>query len=587
MLALPSNAVETALCAGTTRCNVPEASDRVFVVQPEAGMVCPDLGCNLQTVHDPILGRDVQVCFPHGLTIESPATLEIPIPIDRVVGPVDGSGRLTDWTAQLNAGTLAPKAKVTVVTRDFVFLGHDSAPMRDYAYEVTDNHRVVINDWGLGPVRGVSHFENQAFVRNDYEVPIERLRFPERRSDLSGTELDVDELKPVPVENILRIDVAHVQTPSPLDALFPNLGLRYCTQVEWVSLEIGAMSPIVLIHGNNSDPGFWDRHGFAEGLQSKGLPVDGCEDTCSLPIQLPTAPVVENGKALGGLRVPGALPGLGPVERIVRSFGADSYHIIAHSKGGLDSREFLAHYGKDIQLVSHTTLGTPHNGTQLADLKDAQRIATILSARTEYADLPGFVGLLASRLPADRGVPDLTTYAALAFNQRNVPQLPDADYNQVAADADRNGSASIDQAAEWEALKLDDIGLLVLASADPPASHFLAQGLINTLYRTLRETRQVGLEMSYRSARGIGTANFRRVPILRVVRDVSGDNLNDTLVPVDSGLATGLLRDSRTTYSWLLDGSTGRNHSSISESDLTGLISQWLIASEQNRGDLR
>jgi hypothetical protein len=349
------------------------------------------------------------------------------------------------------------------------------------------------------------------------------------------------------------------------------------------------MSPIVLIHGNNSDPGFWDRHGFAEGLQSKGLPVDGCEDTCELPIQLPTAPIVENGRTLAGHRVLGALPGLGPVERIVRSFGADSYHILAHSKGGLDSREFLAQYGKDLQLklVSHTTLGTPHNGTQLADLKDAQRIAAILSAETQYADLPGFVALLTSLLPGDRGTPDLTTYAALAFNQRNVGMLPDADYNQVAADADRNGSESIDQSAEWEALKLDDLGLLVLASADPPASHFAAQSLINTLYRTLRETRQVGLEFAYRTVGGVGGANADRVPILRVVRDVSGDNLNDTLVPVESGLATGLLRNQRTTRSWLLDGSIGRNHSSISESDLTGLISEWLIAAEQSRGDLR
>jgi hypothetical protein len=581
MLALPSNAVETALCAGTTRCNVPEASDRVFVVEPEAGMVCPDLGCNLQTVHDPILGRDVQVCFPHGLTIENPATLEIPIPIDRVVGPVDGSGRLTDWGAQLSAGTLAPKAKVTVVTRDFVFLGHDSAPMRDYAYEVTDNHRVVINDWGLGPVRGVSHFENQAFVRNDYEVPIDRLRFPERRSDLSGTELDVDELKPVPVENILRIDVAHVQTPSPLDALFPNLGLRYCTQVEWVSLEIGAMSPIVLIHGNNSDPGFWDRHGFAEELQSTGLPVDGCEDTCSLPIRLETSPVAENGQTLGGLRVPGALPGLGPVERIVRSFGADSYHIIAHSKGGLDSREFLAYYGKDIQLVSHTTLGTPHNGTQLADLKDAQRVATTLAARTEYADLPAFVEFLNARLPADRGTPDLTTYAAIDFNRVNIPLLPDADYHQIAADADRNGSLSIDLEEEWVALKSDNAKLDALAALN------LAQPLVDTVYRTLRETRFVAMGLTYRRVPGVGGPASMQLPILRVLRDITGDNLNDTLVPMESGLAFGEMRDTRTTRSYVLEGAVGRNHSSIAEADIVPLVFDWLVASEQNRGDLR
>lgn len=588
-LSFESSAQQASLCGGPSLCELPEASDRRFVVtdpepenpDPLRRLACPVVSCALQPVYDPLLGEDTLVCFPHRLFVQGPGLIEVPIPVGRVVGPVNASGQLTQKTQQVDAGTLAETAKLTVVTRDAVFMGEGSSLMNGFDYTITENHRVLINGTPIGGLRGVSSSRNQARVRTEIEFDVGALRFPERRPGLSDPDAGPADVKPVPAENLLRIEVGALPQASPLDGILPGIGLRYCTKVEWVSLEIGAMSPVVLVHGNNSDPGFWNRHGFAQELEARTVPVDGCEN-CSVPVELPTAPVFENGRTLAGIP-PELLVGngtLGPVERIVRSFGADSYHIVAHSKGGLDSREFLAHYGDGLELISHTTLGTPHNGTQLADVQDAKRIAASVSAAIDFPDIPGFEGSLVAILPADRGTPDLTTYAAIDFNRRNIPLLPDADYNQIAADADRNGSTSIDLLEEWVALNLDStlLGSAALVGAAEP--------LIDLFYRTLRETRNVGLELTYR--RGVAVNGiFSLQPVVKVIREIGGANLNDTLVPIESGLAFGEMRNTKTTRSSVFEGPNGRNHSSISEADVAALVSSWLIAAEKDRGDLR
>lgn len=53
---------------------------------------------------------------------------------------------------------------------------------------------------------------------------------------------------------------------------------------------------------------------------------------------------------------------------ITAHYGFSQLDIVAHSKGGLDSEAAIAHYGAN-QSVDHVfTLGTPHYGTELADL---------------------------------------------------------------------------------------------------------------------------------------------------------------------------------------------------------------------------
>lgn len=55
------------------------------------------------------------------------------------------------------------------------------------------------------------------------------------------------------------------------------------------------------------------------------------------------------------------------IDEIVEKEGCEKVNIIAHSKGGLDSRYAVAMLGADKRVASLTTINTPHRGCQFAD----------------------------------------------------------------------------------------------------------------------------------------------------------------------------------------------------------------------------
>jgi triacylglycerol lipase len=56
------------------------------------------------------------------------------------------------------------------------------------------------------------------------------------------------------------------------------------------------------------------------------------------------------------------------IEKILLETGKEKVNIIAHSKGGLDSRYLLWKYDLGDKVASLTTISTPHHGTEVADL---------------------------------------------------------------------------------------------------------------------------------------------------------------------------------------------------------------------------
>ena len=56
------------------------------------------------------------------------------------------------------------------------------------------------------------------------------------------------------------------------------------------------------------------------------------------------------------------------VLEIIEETGCEKVNIIAHSKGGLDSRYAIAKCGIEDYVASLTTVGTPHHGSQVTDL---------------------------------------------------------------------------------------------------------------------------------------------------------------------------------------------------------------------------
>jgi len=55
------------------------------------------------------------------------------------------------------------------------------------------------------------------------------------------------------------------------------------------------------------------------------------------------------------------------IDMILRNTGHEKVNIIAHSKGGIDSRYFIWKYDYGDRVASLTTISTPHGGSEIAD----------------------------------------------------------------------------------------------------------------------------------------------------------------------------------------------------------------------------
>jgi triacylglycerol lipase len=56
------------------------------------------------------------------------------------------------------------------------------------------------------------------------------------------------------------------------------------------------------------------------------------------------------------------------IDKVLQETKSEKVNIIAHSKGGLDSRYFIWKYDYGDKVASLTTISTPHHGAELADL---------------------------------------------------------------------------------------------------------------------------------------------------------------------------------------------------------------------------
>jgi len=59
------------------------------------------------------------------------------------------------------------------------------------------------------------------------------------------------------------------------------------------------------------------------------------------------------------------------IDRVLSETGAEKVNIIAHSKGGLDSRYLISHLGYADKVATLTTMSTPHRGSALVDFLNA------------------------------------------------------------------------------------------------------------------------------------------------------------------------------------------------------------------------
>jgi triacylglycerol lipase len=93
------------------------------------------------------------------------------------------------------------------------------------------------------------------------------------------------------------------------------------------------------------------------------------------------------------------------VNELLSETGAGRAHIIAHSMGGLDARRMIVEHKMAEKVVSLTTIGTPHQGTVLADhvINRGGRLWLEVLEKAVKLDLSG--------------LRDLTTFACRQFNR--------------------------------------------------------------------------------------------------------------------------------------------------------------------------
>jgi pimeloyl-ACP methyl ester carboxylesterase len=520
--------------ATTSPFDPPPADDHTFVVNSGTGL---DTGCTYRS-HGPLL---------------------ITIPVTRYLGPTNADGTLRDARALIDAGLLSRYATLIMPAWDIDehgVCGTGCEPERDF---------VFFNDQ---PVKSLCSTNDQ-YLRgnggdwklNSFKIPIDKVRFPHERGS--------NGVIPTPEYNVVRIDIDQANLGG---------GEPWCCAIDWVALSFKAMSPVILIHGNSMDGSWFVRQGFTAGLDARHLLWDN-----SISLTPSASPRSDNATKLDARILP-----------IVKSFGVDSVHLVAHSKGGLDAREYIALYqpkyfaantpppAYPFSILSLTTLSTPHNGSVLADVVTSARKGIATVAQQRWHEFPGFAHTLIALTTPNDGYDDLRTDRCALFNMNNVPSLWDsgAFYNAIAGDLDQNGNARVDAFPVYEYLELtQDDWRLLEANIFSPSQ---AAALTDVPYQIVRGTASIQVHLFLRERFDgtlVLTADITSIPAPGAVG-------NDVLVSIPSGLGQGTIGPSM----WNTRTFTGldaRNHSSIGNAGITDTVAPWLYQIERITGDLR
>jgi triacylglycerol lipase len=169
-------------------------------------------------------------------------------------------------------------------------------------------------------------------------------------------------------------------------------------------------APIVMVHGISAfDRLFATRRPQKEHFPGIRSILEGAGNRVLMP-RLPATAGIETRAAV--LKA-----------YVRRELGSQPFHLVGHSLGGLDSRYLASNLGMAGQVVSLTTMGTPHTGSSFADWL-VDRFARF------FQPLYRRLGV-----PCD-GVFDLTRASCALFNE-NTPNVPGVRYFSVAGEIPR------------------------------------------------------------------------------------------------------------------------------------------------------
>jgi triacylglycerol lipase len=470
-------------------------------------------------------------------TFRPEGPLVITLPVKRVVGKTNSDGTLQDVGGMLQTGVISSKARLRLPVFDVDLAGAPGLPPEiDF---------ILFNGVVIGSLSG----SNNTWKLNEFEVPIDLVRFGTRNA--SG--------EPTPGNNEIKILIDQASGSD----------INWCTAVDWVEMTFKAVSPVILVHGNGQKGKFYKDTGFESYLESQHILFDHSIDLRRFPIYTNAG------------RIDQQLPD------IVKSFGVDSIHLVAHSKGGIDSRAYLAVYqhshDNEFKVLSLNTLSSPHDGTILTDVLQARKEAVEMIGklgRIEYINFPDWTRQMVFFVTFDEGLQSLTTNNIAIFNRENLPALPpNLSITAVGADADKNENGQIDRNPdEYAGMRLFNF---FLRNSDPVSS---APGrfAMDSVYQILRNTDHVELECC-RTETVLGVprkiATIRAAPSAIVIP-------NDILVTGASAIGARSI-EPRSFRNLLYLAGAGRDHGTIADAGVAAQVVVWILAIERTSGDLK
>jgi hypothetical protein len=303
-----------------------------------------------------------------GCTFRSGGPLVFDIPVNRAFTAQD--------VAELKQkGLISTNAVVRMPAYDIDFDGGGGvyAPERD---RVTFNGHPVTPEFLTGG--------NNVWKLNSFQVPVEWVNF----RDPSGS---------APGRNEVRIDIDTANSQE-----------VWCTAIDWASMSVRAVRPVVMAHGIFSDNSVWNDV-WVPGLQASGVPADSAFN--------PSMGWLDSIHSNAGKIA-------AKVEAAKQHWGVDKVNLVTHSKGGLDARDYVEGSSSVDTLVQ---LGTPNAGSPLADYAQEVALGTLGPLDT----------FLVNALAGPAGVQLTTWYMGLYYNPRHGHN-PQVHYYALAGQWNRN-----------------------------------------------------------------------------------------------------------------------------------------------------
>tara|TARA_R110000851_G_scaffold129525_1_gene262228 strand:- start:4021 stop:5622 length:1602 start_codon:yes stop_codon:yes gene_type:complete len=384
-----------------------------------------------------------------------------------------------------------------------VFDVDNESALQDCDYDGELDHLAAEIDevYFNGEKIGVLSGSNELWVNNTFELDISKLNLPTSPGEVS--------------ENLvqIRIDAGNEFVELSSGAIGCQ---KWAVEVDYVTLEYEVVDPVLLIVGLGGQPDI---------MTSEKSKYEGAMDGLGIPYQI----VSHARSAEIDSCISGAVPSLIEHGKNIRDFAfafseklkTNKFNLIAHSKGGLDSRWFINDVAanalpvsvgvmdnsivkNDLSVNSLVTHSTPHYGTVIADAIDYNQTLTPT------------LNTIAKNILTD--ICDLKTDVATEFTR--LHQIPkDIKFLAIGANIDANDNGKVDGDENLH-------NQLPNAFSLPIATKF---------FRIIRDVEEYFIEQGYADLYWPAQNPPLTIPIFTPV-NTEEPQLNDSLVSVTSAM---------------------------------------------------